>query len=409
MSKHLLVVSQYFYPEEFRINDMCAEWVKRGYRVTVLTGIPNYPQGRFYQGYGWFKKRCEVLNDIRIIRLPILPRGSKPIMLALNYLSFVVSGFFWSMFTRTKADAVFVFEVSPMTQALPAVWFAKKRKIPCFLYVQDLWPENVEIITGIKNKHIIGAIGKMVDYIYARCTRIFTASQSFAQAIALRGVPPKKITYWPQYAEEFYKPTMGDTTEIPADGAFNIVFAGNIGTAQGLDILPKAAAILEQQHPDIKVRFHIIGDGRNKKELIGLVLKKYMQNMFNFIPQQPAESIPSLLCACDAAFLSFTDSPLFAMTIPAKLQTYMACGMPIIVCAAGESARIINESQSGNCTPPRDAQALVQSIVTMAALPPEKLQAMGENALEYSQKHFSKQLLMDQMDVYFNQSAPKGV
>ena len=153
------------------------------------------------------------------------------------------------MFTKVKADYVFIFEVSPMTQALPGVWYAKKRKIPCYLYVQDLWPENVEIITGITNKRIIGGIGKMVDYIYSRCTKIFTTSNSFVKSIESRGVPIEKIEYWPQYAEDFYKPLNKVNedkiiiNEIPSDDVFNIIFAGNIGTAQGLAILPKTASL----------------------------------------------------------------------------------------------------------------------------------------------------------------------
>ena len=143
LKKHILVIAQYFYPEQFSINDICTEWVKRGYKVTVITGIPNYPQGKYYNGYGLFKKRKETYNGIEIIRIPLIPRGKNAIMLALNYLSFVISGFFWKLFTKIEADYVFIFEVSPMTQALPGVWYAKKRKIPCYLYVQDLWPENV--------------------------------------------------------------------------------------------------------------------------------------------------------------------------------------------------------------------------------------------------------------------------
>ena len=141
MKKHILVVSQYFYPEPFRINDMCKEWVKRGYKVTVVTGIPNYPEGKFYKGYGWCKKRKENIDGIDVIRLPIFARNKGgALRLALNYYSFVISGFFGKLFTRIKADLVFTFEVSPMTQALVGVWYAKKRKIPHYLYVQDLWP-----------------------------------------------------------------------------------------------------------------------------------------------------------------------------------------------------------------------------------------------------------------------------
>ncbi|MDD3141870.1 MAG: glycosyltransferase WbuB, partial [Lachnospiraceae bacterium] len=148
MKKQILVISQYFHPEQFRINDICKEWVKRGYKVTVITGIPNYPQGKYYKGYGLLKKRKEIYKGIEVIRIPLIPRGKNTLMLVLNYSSFVIAGFFWEMFTKIKADLMFIFEVSPMTQALPGIWYAKKRKIPCYLYVQDLWPENVEIITG---------------------------------------------------------------------------------------------------------------------------------------------------------------------------------------------------------------------------------------------------------------------
>lgn len=158
--KHILVVSQYFYPEPFRINDICSEWVKRGYQVTVLTGIPNYPQGKYYEGYDLAHKRTEEWNGVKIVRIPLTARGNNSIGLACNYLSFVISGYIWKCLTEIKADYVFTFEVSPMTQALIGVWYAKKHKIPHYLYVQDLWPENVEIVTGIHSPLVLKPIGK---------------------------------------------------------------------------------------------------------------------------------------------------------------------------------------------------------------------------------------------------------
>jgi len=402
LKKHILVIAQYFYPEQFRINDICTEWVKRGYKVTVVTGIPNYPQGKYYDGYGLFKKRKETYNGMEIIRIPLIPRGNNAIMLALNYLSFVVSGFFWKMFTKIKADYVFIFEVSPMTQALPGVWYAKKRKIPCYLYVQDLWPENVEIITGIKNKKIIGAIGKMVDYIYRGCTRIFTTSESFVKSIHDRGVPLDKIEYWPQYAEDFYIPIEEmSIPEIPKEDAFNIIFAGNIGAAQGLDILPKAAEIIKSKTEKM-IRFNIVGDGRYKNEFVNIVNAKGLDDMFNFIPKQPATRIPEFMAASDAAFLSLTDSPLFAMTIPAKLQSYMACGIPNIASAAGETAKIIKESNSGLCGSPGNAEELADNIIKLSSKSREELKILGDNARKYYDSHFSKTILLDKMDIYFD-------
>ncbi|NMB43966.1 MAG: glycosyltransferase family 4 protein [Clostridiales bacterium] len=402
LNKHILVVSQYFYPEQFRINDICAEWVKRGYKVTVLTGIPNYPQGKYYKGYGLFKKRTEEYKGIKIIRIPIIPRGNNPIMLALNYLSFVVSGFLWKVFTKIQADYVFVFEVSPMTQALPGVWYAKKRNIPCYLYVQDLWPENVEIVTGISNKHLIGAIGKMVDYIYSKCNKIFTTSRSFIRSINKRGVSLEKLEYWPQYAEDFYIPLdKKEIPEIPIDGAFNIIFAGNIGYAQGLDVLPKVAELLLNQDLKRKIRFNIVGDGRYKKEFVELVNRMGTNDMFNFIPKQPATRIPEFMAACDAAFLCLTDSPLFAMTIPAKLQSYMSCGVPIIASADGETSRIINESNSGKCCPAGDYRKLADIIIEMSEMTEDELQNFGKNAKSYSVRNFNKIDLLNNMDKYF--------
>lgn len=401
LKKHILVIAQYFYPEQFRINDICTEWVKRGYKVTVITGIPNYPQGKYYDGYGLFKKRKETYNGMDIIRIPLIPRGNNAIMLVLNYLSFVVSGFFWKAFTKIKADYVFIFEVSPMTQALPGVWYARKRKIPCYLYVQDLWPENVEIITGITNKRIIGVIGKMVDYIYRGCTRIFTTSESFVKSIHDRGVPLDKIEYWPQYAEDFYIPLEElNIPEIPDDDTFNIIFAGNIGAAQGLDILPKTAEIIKDKS-DKKIRFNIVGDGRFKNEFVNIVNSKGLDDMFNFILKQPATRIPEFMAASDAAFLSLTDSPLFAMTIPAKLQSYMACGIPNIASAAGETAKIIEESNSGLCGSPGNAEELANNIIKLSSKSKEELEQLGNNARKYYDINFNKNTLLNKMDKYF--------
>ena len=259
---------QYFYPEQFRINNICAEWVKRGYDVTVLTGIPNYPQGRFYDGYGLFDRRRENWNGIKIIRIPLIPRGHNSIGLVMNYLSFPISGFFWNIFTDVKADYVFMFETSPMNQCKIGVRYAKKHKVPLYLYVQDLWPENVEIVTGIHNPLVIHPIDRMVDKIYRACNEIFVTSPSFVESVVNRKipVPRQKVHYWSQYAEEFYKPvSRKDATErlmnnkpdmagkLIEDDDFKIAFTGNIGYAQGLDILTKTAVLLQNE----KVKFVI--------------------------------------------------------------------------------------------------------------------------------------------------------
>lgn len=401
--KHILVISQYFYPEQFRINDICTEWVKRGYKVTVITGIPNYPQGKFYKGYGMFRRKREIYEGIEIIRIPIVPRGKNPIMLSLNYLSFVISGFIWNIFTRIKADIVFIYEVSPMTQALPGVWYSKKRKIPSYLYVTDLWPDNVEIVTGIKNKFIIGSIGKMVDYIYKNCNRIFTSSKSFVDSIKERGVSEEILEYWPQYAEDFYKPISKENiqfNQIPKDGKFNIIFAGNIGVAQGLDILPKAAQILSKKN--INVRFNIVGDGRFKRNLINMVNESNLENMFNFIDKQPANRIPDLMSVCDAALICLSKSKVFSITLPAKTQSCLACGIPIIVSADGEIQNVIAEANAGLCSNSGDYHMLADKVEELISKTNNELMEMRKNAIKYSDDKFNKDKLLNRMDEIFN-------
>lgn len=403
--KHILVLSQYFYPEPFRINDMCTEWVKRGYRVTVLTGIPNYPQGKFYDGYGYTKRRKEIWNGIEIIRIPLIPRGNNSVGMICNYLSFVISGYFWKVFTKLRADYVFMFEVSPMTQALVGVWYAKKHKIPCYLYVQDLWPENVEIVTGIHSKLVLGPIGKMVDYIYCNCNKIFATSESFVKEIVKRGVPKEKVELWPQYAEEYYKPYPRKNKQ--KSEKFVITFTGNIGYAQGLNILPEVATILKEKA--CNVLFKVVGDGRYKEEFIHEIEKKNVSEMFELIERKPAKDIPEILAESDAAFLSFMDNPLFSKTIPAKLQSYMACGMPIIASATGESKAIIESAACGICCSIGDSKALARGIEELILKEKEVISEMGHNAREYFEEHFDKQKLMDWIDKYFSVKEEKDV
>lgn len=396
MSKHILIVSQCFYPEQFRINDIAREWAEDGNKVTVLTGIPNYPQGKFYDGYGWFKKRKENWEGIDIIRIPIIARGKNSIGLVLNYASFVVSGFFWRLFSKINADIVFTFGVSPITQALVGVWCARKCKAQNILYVQDLWPDTIEVVAGIHSKAIIGSVNKMVDYIYHGCDMILATSPSMTEQIRNRlSDDGDKVACWVQYAETFYEPSDEKSDLIARDGALNIVFTGNIGTAQGLEILPQTAQLLKLM--GIYVRFNIVGDGRNKDNLLKQIEALEVRDYFNMIEWQPATDIPKILAAADAAFISFSNSPLFSMTIPAKLQSYMACGCPIIAAADGETKRIIEESDCGVTAEVGSAQSLCDAILVFQQTDETRRQIMSQNAIRYCRQHFDKASLMQTM------------
>lgn len=394
--KHILVISQYFHPETFRINDIAVEWVKRGYKVTVLTGIPNYPMGKFFSGYSWTKKRHEKWNGIEIIRIPLIARGHSAVGMVLNYISFVISGWFWNKFSKLKADIVFSFEVSPMTQVIVGCRYAKKHKIPHFVYVQDLWPENVETVTGIHCKLVIGPIDRMVDKIYREVDRIFVTSPSFVKAVVNRKnrVPKEKVHYWPQYAEEFYRPMEPQSIDgIDKSDSFKIAFTGNIGIAQGLDILPKAAKILKNDN----VKFIIVGDGRYQAEFERQIDELDVRDKFHMIPRVNAENVPEILSACDAGFISFNKTPLWENTIPAKLQSYMACGKAIIASASGETKRVVEEADCGVCCEIGNAKALAEGI---RELMKTDSKAMGIKARQYFEEKFNKKKLMDEMDEF---------
>ncbi|MCF0127441.1 MAG: glycosyltransferase family 4 protein [Pseudobutyrivibrio sp.] len=388
-SKHILLVYQFFYPEQFRANDIARELVKRGHKVTVLTGIPNYPKGDFYEGYGLTKKRRETWEGVDIIRIPLIPRGHNRLMLILNYLSFPVSGFFWNLTTKLEADTVFTIDTSPINQCGIATRYAKKHKVKCSMYVQDLWPENVIQVTGITNPIVIGPIVHMVERIYKGCTTILGTSPSMVKAIEKRCKNGQKVTYLPQYAEDFYKPVPKKEHE-----GFVIAFAGNVGHAQGLEILPELAARLN----DTDVRFTIIGDGSAKEDLIKLIQEKGVTDKFNLIGRQPAEKIPELLAEADVALIAYASDPTYDLYIPAKLQSYMACGMPLLALAGGETKRVIEEADCGYCVEPGNLKAAEQAIRELRAQSSEELQAMSKKALEYNEKSFSKEKLMDQLE-----------
>lgn len=364
-----------------------------------MTGIPNYPEGKFYDGYGWFKKRHETYQNINIIRIPIMARRTRSFCLAFNYLSFVVSGWFFAKLTKLQADVVFIYEVSPMTQALPGIWFAKRRAIPCILYVMDLWPDNVEIITKTRSNLFLAYIGRIVNSIYQRCDKILTSSKGFIPSIEKRGIDSVKLEYWPQYAETVYHPVKREESiarGIQNDGRFHIVFAGNIGIAQGLSVLVSAAKILKSKGD--AVCFDIIGDGRAKKDLIMQIRQENVTEMFVFIPKQPSHLIPHFFALADAAIITMAKNKVFELTIPAKLQSCMACGIPLLVSADGEVQRIVEEADAGFYCGAEDAIGLSAIIKEMKALSISDRNLLGMNGFEYFRKWFERSKLMDRMD-----------
>lgn len=392
MGKRILIISQYFYPENFRINDLALELKNRGNDITVLTGLPNYPQGEYYEGYSSEKNCDEIWNDIPIYRCKLRPRKKGSLNLIKNYASFVMQANKKLKEIENKNfDLIYVFEVSPITVALPAIKLKKKKHIPIIINIQDLWPENIIAVTGISNPLIIGLVNKMVNYIYKYCDCILCASPSFVSKIQERVVDKEKVHYWPQYS------TVSKTKEEVSmydKEMFNVVFTGNIGEAQGIDLAIEAAYILRNE----KICWHFIGDGRSKERLMKMVDNYGIDDYVKFHGFHPETEIPLYLKNADAALLILKPNPVFEMTIPAKLQTYLACGVPILGCVSGEGKRIIQDAEAGIVSYNISVDALVEVCQEFLKLNQNELDIYKEKAFRYSERFFDKEKLVIKLE-----------
>ena len=393
---NILVITQYFYPENFRINQLCLDLKDRGHRITVLTGKPNYPKGEYYEGYTFKGNEDERWNDIPIIRVPLRARKTGYLNLIRNYLSFVYQANKKVKSIAASYDLIYVFEVSPITVALPAIKLKKKQHIPIVMNVQDLWPENIIAVTGIKNKAIVGCVSIIVNYIYRHCDLLLAASPSFVNRIQERMDEKEKVKYWPQYSVV----KKADDSSIHFDHhKMHIMFTGNIGEAQGIDIAIEAAKILRDQ----PIHWHFIGDGRQRKTMEEKVKEYGLQDKITFYGFKPESEIPVYLAAADAALLILKKDPVFEMTIPAKLQTYLACGVPIIGCISGEAKKIITDAKAGLVGETISSQSLADLCMRYINQSDEEKESHRINALSYGKAHFDKIQLLDQLESYMEE------
>lgn len=396
MFMRILVVTQYFFPENFRINQLCLDLKERGHKITVLTGKPNYPQGEYFDGYSFKGNDDEIWNGIPIKRVPLRSRKKGAVNLILNYASFVWNGNKGIRKLKNEYDLIYVFEVSPMTVALPAIKFKKKTGIPIVINIQDLWPENIIAVTGINNKIVIGLINKLVDYISKHCDCILCASPSFVDKIKDRIKAKEKVKYWPQYSivsKSKNNENIFDSTK------FNIVFTGNIGEAQGIDLAIKTAKELENEN----IHWHFIGNGRNKEKLELLVQKLFLEDKVTFHGFKPEKEIPKYLADASAALLILKPNPVFEMTIPAKLQTYLSCGVPILGCVSGEGKKIIDEANCGITADQISVEALTEATKLMLNLEKKKLDEFKRNSLNFGEKNFNRKILLDKLEDYMEE------
>ena len=402
MALRILVVSQYFWPENFRINDLVKEWVQRGHEVTVLTGIPNYPAGKVFEAYQAQPSAFAKYEGAEVVRVPMLPRGRGSLRLMLNYLSFVVgSGIFGTWRLRGKpADVIFVFEPSPVTVGLPAIWFGKIKKAPVVFWALDLWPETLAAVGVVRSPRVLGWAGHLVRNIYNRCTLVLGQSRGFLGSIAHYCDDRTKIRYFPTWAEDvFMDDSVKPAPEVPVwtDG-FTVVFAGNIGEAQDMPAVLDAA---ERLKDNISIRWIIVGDGRKSDWLQAEVARRGLDKQVLLPGRFPVERMPSFYAHADALLVSLKRDPIFSMTIPGKVQSYLMAGIPLLGMLDGEGAAVIRDAHAGLTCEAGDSAGLAQAVLTLAAIPPAERKQMGLNGREYAQKEFGRAQLMGRLEALF--------
>lgn len=394
----ILVVTQYFWPENFRVNDLALGLNQKGHEITVLTGVPNYPDGKFFEGYGLFSPHEEDFNGIRVLRVPLVSRGkSKGLRLAINYFSFAfLASLLGPFYCKGNYDAIFVFETSPVTVGLPAILLKKIKKAPIFFWILDLWPENLYATGAVSSSFILGAVRSLVRFIYANCDRILISSKGFLEQVTSLGFPQENVRYFPNWAEDVYWRGTAGATETAAGlpEGFKVVFAGNIGAAQGFDTILKAAVIL-RDIPD--VHWVIIGDGRMAQWVADEIKKSKIENNVHMLGRHTPETVVEIFSVADALLVSLRPDPTFALTVPGKIQSYLACGKPIIASLDGEGALLVEESGAGIACPAGDADALAKAVLALRDLPEESRKEMGEKGFQFCRDNFARDTLMENL------------
>lgn len=393
----LLVVSQYFWPENFKINDLVEDLVARGHEVTVLTGTPSYPNRSGFADFYAAPERFGRYKGARILRVPLLARSAGRGLL-LNYLSFVVTASLLGpiKLRSTAFDCIFVFEPSPVTVGIPAILLRRLRRVPMAFWVQDLWPETLSAIGVVRSPRLLGIIGRLVRFIYNRCDLILAQSRSFVPRIAGNCDHPERIVYFPNWAELIYEARdQAAAPEVPpSHGKFTVIFAGNIGDAQDFPAILDAAEHLRGR-PGF--RWVLVGDGRMSDWVASEISRRGLGDAVLMLGRFAVERMPSFFRRADALLVSLKSDPVLSSTIPAKLQTYFAAGVPVLAMMNGEGAALVQQAGAGLVCPAGDAKGLADAVVQLASLTPDERRAMGARGYELATSEFDRKKQIDKI------------
>ena len=395
---NILILTNHFKPESFRINDLSNGLVERGHGVSVMTSIPNYPLGKFFDGYGIMKRRKEVVDSISIQRVPVVPRGDgSSLRLALNYISSCLSFCTMALFSKKKFDVVFVFGTSPLTICLPAIIIKLKHKTPIVLWVLDLWPESLSAAGGIHNCIVLGFIRKVIEFSYRKSDKILVSCKGFIHKIqpALQSTEVC-VEYFPNWIESEISNGIGTNSSLPnLPGGFNIVFTGNVGEAQDWRKVVAAAKELRNVGD---VNWIIVGEGRKSDWLKRAVHTHALEGKFHLVGRFPIEMMSHFYDGASCLLLTLNNSENFKLTVPGKLQSYMASGKPVIAALEGEGAEVVKEAQCGVVCQTNTSAELVNSIMKIYHMSEFDRNKLGANGLAYSEKNFSRGKLFNKVE-----------
>jgi colanic acid biosynthesis glycosyl transferase WcaI len=399
----ILLLTQWFEPEPtFKGLTFAKELKKQGFEVEVVTGFPNYPGGQVYSGYRikWFQR--EVLDGIVVNRVPLYPSHDRSaVRRIMNYVSFGFSSLIYITFFTRRVNVIYAYH-PPLTVGFVAAIYKLIRRTPMVLDVQDLWPDTLRATGMINNKHVLSIIGKFAQMTYRISDRVIVLSEGFSNRLVNRGIAKDKIEIIKNWADE---EKLNLTTDFKCytsedEGYFNILFAGNIGAAQAIGTVLEAADILAKQNSS--VRFILLGRGLELEKLKSVAKLQKINNVI-FLPAVEMEQVGEFLRAADALLVHLRDDELFEITIPSKIQAYMAIGKPILVAVKGDAAKLVNDAKCGVIAEPENPISIVKAALKLESMTKDELQNMGRKGKEYYLSELSVEAGVSKFTKVFNE------
>lgn len=402
----ILILTQWYPPEPALLLQELAQTLQDfGHDVTVLTGFPNYPSGKLYPGYRLRLTQRETIAGVKIVRVPLFPEHSQSgLFRALNYLSFALSSSLLGAWLVSRPDVMFVYH-PPLTVGLPAFILSRWWRIPFVYQIQDMWPETLRATGMLNNQAILRLVGEGAQWVYRHAAAICVISPGFRNNLIKKGVTQEKLYKISNWVDtNVYYPEQPDAVKANRLGLanrFNIMFAGNIGEAQGLQTVIDAAALLDHLPA---VQFVIVGDGVALAKLRQAAEQHNLQNI-KFLGRYPSSEMPTLYALADVLLVHLRNDPLFQITIPHKTFAYMASGKPILAAVAGDVADVVVNASAGVACPPENPEALAECIRQLYTMPKEELEKMGQNGLRAVNTIYDRQTLVGQIEKVLQSAA----